>query len=905
MSRRGPVAGALLAIALLAYPRAFRARFGAEMRADFHTARGQSLGQVLAMHVANGLAERGAAMRRWPLWPNRQPHLYEPRGRRAMFWENLRSDIGHALALAWRRPLVTALAVLALALGIGANSAIFTVVNGVLLQPLPYGSASDLVMIWSSNVREQKPVNVVSPANFLDYRTGVEDLVDMEAFASFITSAQLQADEGPEMVLTVNTGLRMFDVLQRQPVLGRAFGPGDENTVVLSHGYWQRRFGGDPGIVGRTLTLDGTPRTVLGVMPGDFVFPYATMLGPDGFTTRTGVDLWSAWIPERDPFANRSGQIVRNVHYLAVVGRLRTGVSARTLDTRLATVAAQLEQAYPASNSGWGTVVVPLHEQAVGPVRPALLLLLAGVGVVLLMSCVNVAGLALAQSVGRSRELAVRSALGAGRARLVRQLLTESVLLALAGAAVALLAVQWGVRALVALAPSTIPRLSEIHPDGTVLGVTLVVAIAAGIGIGLVPALAASRPDLRDALQDGGRGAAGASPMARRLRSTLVIGEVALAVLLSTGAVLLLRSFTSLLAVNPGFTPEGLLTMQVTLPERVTTPAARLAYYDELFERLRAVPGVLAAGGTTRLPLGSTSVSTTIDVEGRPLPDAELPEVQFRRAVDDYFSAMQTPLLQGRTFTREDGPTSPPVAVINEAMAQRLFPGDSAVGRRIRTGPNPSRSPWTTIIGVVGSVRHTGLEQAPAPEMYISHRQGPPVAPFLVVRASGDPAALVETIRAELRRFDRALALFDVKTMLDVRAASVAPRRFVLLLVSAFGLLALVLAAVGVYGVMALVVGERTREMGVRLALGAEPRAVMRMVLGQATRLAAAGVALGLFAAFVLTPLLDSQLFGVRPYDPITFGTVPLLLILVAAAAAYAPARRAMQTDPMQAIRYQ
>jgi predicted permease len=905
VSRRGPVAGALLAIALLAYPRAFRARFGTEMRADFQIARGQSLWQVLVMHVANGLAERGAAMRRWPLWPNRRPHLYEPRGRRAMFWENLRSDIGHALALAWRRPLVTGLAVLALALGIGANSAIFTVVNGVLLQPLPYGSASDLVMVWSSNVREQKPVNVVSPANFLDYRTGVEDLVDMEAFASFITSAQLQTDEGPEMVLTVNTGLRMFDVLQRQPILGRAFGPGDENTVVLSHGYWQRRFGGDPGIVGRTLTLDGTPRTVLGVMPGDFVFPYATMLGPDGFTTRTGVDLWSAWIPERNPFANRNGQIVRNVHYLAVVGRLRTGVSTRTLQTRLATVAAQLEQAYPASNSGWGAVVVPLHEQAVGPVRPALLLLLAGVGVVLLMSCVNVAGLALAQSVGRSRELAVRAALGAGRARLVRQLLTESVLLALAGAAVALLAVQWGVRALVALAPSTIPRLNEIHPDGTVLGVTLVVAIAAGIGIGLVPALAASRPDLRDALQDGGRGAAGASPTARRLRSTLVIGEVALAVLLSTGAVLLLRSFTSLLAINPGFTPEGLLTMQVTLPDRVDTPAARLAYYDELFERLRAVPGVVAAGGTTRLPLGSTSVSTTVDVEGRPLPAAERPEVQFRRAVDDYFGAMETPLLQGRTFTREDGPASPPVAVINEAMAQRLFPGERAVGRRVRTGPNPSPDSWTTIIGVVGSVRHTGLEQVPAPEMYISHRQGPPVAPFLVVRASGDPAALVDTIRAELGRFDRALAIFDVTTMLDVRAASVAPRRFVLLLVSAFGLLALILAAVGVYGVMALVVGERTREMGVRLALGAEPRAVLRMVLGQATRLAATGSALGLIAASGLTPLLDSQLFGVRPYDPFTFGIVPLLLILVAAAAAYAPARRAMQTDPMQAIRCQ
>jgi len=345
--------------------------------------------------------------------------------------------------------------------------------------------------------------------------------------------------------------------------------------------------------------------------------------------------------------------------------------------------------------------------------------------------------------------------------------------------------------------------------------------------------------------------------------------------------------------------------MQVNLPHRLTTAEARLAYYDELFERLRAIPGVVAAGGTTRLPLGSTSVSTTIDVEGRPLADAELPEVQFRRAVDDFFGAMQMPLRQGRAFTREDGPRSPPVAVINEAMAARLFSGENPVGRRIRTGPNPSRNSWMTIIGVVGNVRHTGLEQAPAAEMYITHRQGPPVAPFIVLRTSGDPAGLADSVRTNLRAFDRNLALFDVRTMTDVRSASVAPRRFVLLLVSAFGLLALVLAAVGVYGVMALVVGERTREVGVRLALGAQPGTVLRMVLGQATRLALVGIALGLAAAAVLSPLIESQLFGVRAYDPVTFAAVPVLLLLVAAAAAFAPARRAMRTDPMQAIRYQ
>lgn len=902
-------ANALLGLVLLAYPRAFRDRFGAEIRADFHAvaaaAPWPALAHTLWQHVVSGAAERMAALRRWPLWPNRQPHLYEPRGSRAVFWENLRSDIGQALALARRRPLVTGLAVLALALGIGANSAIFTVVNGVLLQPLPYGAPDDLVMVWSSNPREQKPINVVSPANFLDYREGVKDLADLEGFMSFVTSDQMTTSEGLEPVLVSNVGLRMFDVLQRQPLLGRSFASGDTDVVVLSHGYWQRRFGGDPATVGRVLTIEGRPRTVIGIMPDDFVFPYSTMLGPDGFTTRTGVDAWAAWSPERDPFATRDSRIVRNVHYLAVVGRRHAGVDVEQLEARLSSVARQLEQAYPDSNGGWGTAVVPLHEQAVGPVRAALLLLLGGVGLVLLMACVNVAGLALAQSVARSRELAVRAALGAGRGRLVRQFLTEAVLLAMAGAAMALIAVYWGVRGLVALAPQTIPRLSEISPDATVLGVTLAVAVLAGIGIGLVPAFAASRPDLRDALQDGGRGAAGASPKARRLRSALVMAEVALAVLLSAGSVLLLRSFTSLLSVNPGFRPESLLTMQINLPRRLATPDARLAYYDELFERLRAIPGVVAAGGTTRLPLGSTSVSTTVDVEGRPRPDAELPEVQFRRAVDDFFGAMQMPIRRGRGFTREDGPGVPAVAVINETMAARVFAGEDPIGRRIRTGPNPARNAWMTVVGVVGDVRHTGLDQTPAAELYIPHRQGPPVAPFIVLRTAGDPAAVVDSVRTSLRDFDRGLALFDIRTMLDVRSASVAPRRFILLLVSSFGALALVLAAVGVYGVMALVVGERTREVGVRLALGAQPATVLRMVLGQATRLALAGVVVGLATAAVLAPLLDSQLFGIRPYDPVTFTAVPAVLLLVAAAAAYAPARRAMRIDPTQAIREQ
>ncbi|HUU34853.1 MAG TPA: ABC transporter permease, partial [Vicinamibacterales bacterium] len=784
----------------------------------------------------------------------------------------------------------------------GANSAIFTVVNGVLLQPLPYGEPDRLMMVWSTNAREQKLQNVVSPANFIDLRDGVKEVAELEAFHSFIANNQMRTDEGPERVLTSSVGLRLFAVLEREPLIGRTFTADDTNVAVLSHGFWQRRFGGDQSILGRQLTIGDTARTVIGVMPESFVFPYQTMLGADGFTRSGSVDVWLPWVAERDPFANRGGIIVRSVHYLAVVGRLTNGASADALRDRTATIANRLAQAYPASNAGWGTSVVSLHEQAVGSVRPALLVLLAGVGLVLLMACVNVANLALARSLSRQRELAVRAALGAGRWRLIRQSLTESLMLAVAGSAVALLFVRWGVRGLLALAPATLPRLSEVEPDLTVFGVTLAAGVIVGIAVGLAPALAASRPDVREALQEGGRGTAG-SAAARRARSGLVIGEVALAVVLTAGTALLLRSFSTLLAVDPGFRPDGLLTMQVELPARIDGNEARLAYYDELFERLRAIPGVIAAGGTTRLPLGSTSVTTSVNVEGRPRPEAELPEVQFRRAVDDYFTAMGISLRRGRGFTVADGPNAPRVCIINEAMAARLFPGEDPVGHRISTGPSPSPNTWMTIVGVIGNVRHASLDEVPAPELYISHRQGPPVAPFIALRTSLDPAALADTVRANVRQFDRSLALYDLRTMTEVRTESVSQRRFILVLMAAFGLLALVLAAVGVYGVTTLLVGERTREMGLRLALGAAPASVLRLVLGQVALMTGAGLAVGLILAWLLSPLLVSQLYGIQPADPMSLAIVAIVLMAVSLSAAAVPARRAMRADPLTALR--
>ncbi|MDP1569691.1 MAG: ABC transporter permease [Vicinamibacterales bacterium] len=893
---------AAVSLALVAYPRAFRRRFGDELKRDTIRTLDTSgtLGTFGTLFLS-GLAERWSAIVRYWSWSTTTPHLYPPAGRHAMFWDTLRLDLRYAVRLALKTPAFSLLAVLALALGIGANSAIFTVVSGVLLRSLPYQAPDRLMMVWSDNTREGRPQYPMSPANYADLRDSVREVVTLTAFQSFITTNRLMTETVTETLHQVSVEPQMFGMLGRDAILGRAFTPDDTDTVLLSHGYWQRRFGGDQTILGRALNIDGASRTVIGVMPDDFVFPYQTMLGPDGFTRETGVDAWVPLHLATDPFANRGAGLVRDVHYLAVIGRLQDGVGEDEARAALNGVARQLEQAYPDTNRGIGTTVIPLHEQTVGNVRPALLVLLAGVGVVLLMACVNVANLMLARSLGRQRELAVRVALGAGRARLVVQSLVESLVLSAAGALIALLFVQWLVQGLVAIAPATLPRMHELRPDLTIVAFTAGIAALVGMLVGIVPALAASTPDVRLALQDTGRGTTG-SPARRRMRNALVITEVALAVVLTVGAGLLMRSFSTLLAVDPGFRPENLLTLQMTLPDRLTSPEARQAFYDQMFERLEAVPGVTAVGGTTRLPLGSTSVTTTVVAEGRDVPPGEAPEVQFRRALHDYFEAMGIPLIRGRGFTNADAPGTPPVIVINETMARLVFGGEDPVGKRLRTGPSPTAA-WLTVVGVIGDIHHTGLEHAPEPELYMPARQGPPVSPFLVLRTTGDPGALASSIRADLRQLDAGLAVFDIRNMEDVRTESMAARRFLLLLVSVFGALALTLAAVGVYGVMTLVVAERTAELGLRLALGAQPSAALRLVGLQAVTLAGTGVAIGLGLAYLLSPLLASQLFGITAHDPISLVGAPTFLLLTALLAALIPARKAMQVDVMEALR--
>ena len=895
----------LFSIALLSYPRAFRRRFGAEMRDEFiRSNRGIT---PLATLVGNGIAERGSAIRRWAYFPNFTPHLYESSGRHFMFWDMLRADIRHTLRLAIKTPVFSALTVLALALGIGATTAIFAVVNGVLLQSLPYRDDDRLVNLWSYNTTEDRPRNPLSPANFLDFQKTNTTLDGLEGYFTFVTPSQLQTEAGAEIAYSLFVTPNMFNMLGRSAAMGRTFAVGEESGVtVLSDGYWKRRFGADPNIVGKTLTLNNQPFEIIGVMPPDFVFPYAGMLGPSGFTRVTGVDAWlpiafSGPMATVNRMLDSSGQIVRNVHWWGAIGRLKPGVSAEQAEADMKTIAAQLEQSYPQTNKGWSATVVPSIEQSVGTIRPALLILLAGIAFVLVMASVNVANLLLARSIAREKELATRAALGAGRARIARQLLTESVLFAIAGGLAGMVVMFWTVQGLIAFAPPDLPRMSEVAINWRVLLAAGFTTVITGVLVGVLPALSSASVSPQASLQEAGRGNVGGA-MRRRARAGLVVAEVALAVAITTGSVLLLRSFVSVTSVNPGFESEHLLTWQMNIPQRLTTATDRLAFYQDFFARMESLPGVVSVGGTTRVPLGSTSVTTTVQIDGRPVPVAELPEVQFRRAMHNYFKTMGIPIRRGRDFSANDGPTAPPVAVINDTMARRLFPNQDPVGQRVRTGPNAT-GPWTTIIGVIGDIRHGGLEEEPQPEMYITALQGPPVSPFIVVRASGDPAALTETIRAEARRIDKNLPLYDMRTMNTLRSEAVATRRFILIIVAAFGALALGLAAIGVYGVMSLIVSERTREVGVRLALGAQPSELLTMIVGQAAKLAAIGIAIGVAVALPLAPLLDSQLYGIESFDPATFIAVPLVLLLIAALAALVPARKAMRIDPLAALR--
>jgi putative ABC transport system permease protein len=898
--------------ALHAYPPAFRREYGLELQRVFlerlQREDGRRAVTLAALEIADsllaGFAER--FRRRQERWAfPRHAAAFRPARSQTMTFESIRADVRLAVRQIRRAPLFAVLTIASLGLGIGANSAMFGIVQAVLLRPLPYADPSALVMIWSDNTNNNEKNNVVSPADFEAFKAA-PSLENVQGMYSFLTPAQVLFGTEPEPALVSQVTPGMFTLLGRSPIVGRKFDDeGAPDGAMLSYQYWQRRFGGDPAVVGRTLTLSGAGAAaaipIIGVMPPDFTFPYASMLGPSGFTRGHVVDMWWPMSRQRDPrLVDASGQPNRVIHYFSVIGRRAKGVPIDRVTADLSTIATQRAAQYPETNAGWGVTVRPLHEQTVGSVRPALLILMGGVGVVLLITCMNVANVLLARAAGRGRDLSIRSALGASGARLIQQMLVESVMLSVAGGAAGLGIMLLAIRAMLAAAPSDLPRLGEVSPGTPVFVFALVLSIVTGVIVGLLPAMTAAKSRAQDSLRDGPR--ATASAVRRRARSALIVAEVALAMTLTVCGGLLLRSFVSVLHVDPGFNPEHLLTMQIAVPARVSGHTeATLGFYDEVEARITALPGVVAVGGTTRLPLASTNVTTMLEVEGRPAPRAELPEVEMRRAVFDYFGAMDIPVLRGRTFTSDDTASVPPVAVINSALAQRVFPGEDPVGKRVRFASSANQ-PWLTIVGVVGSIKHANLEEMPRPELYISYRQGPPVGPFLVIRTSGDPSSLAAAVRQGIRELG-ADPPRDVRSMEAIRSSSVAARRFVLLLVGTFGVFALALAALGVFGVITLITAERTTEVGIRIALGATPSQVLGLVLRQAMGLTLVGVVGGGLAALLLSPMIKAQLFGVQPADPLTYIGVATALVIAALLAAAIPARRAMRVDPVQALR--
>ena len=801
-------------------------------------------------------------------------------------------DFRYGLRSLLKRPMFTAVCVVTLALGIGANTAIFTVVNAVVLRPLPFQEADQLAMIWTT--RDTNQEQPLSFADFNDLKNQTKSFSAVGA-ASPLWNFTLTGNGEPEPLQGMYLSASLLELLRVSPERGRNFTAEEDRiggtpVALLSHGLWERHFGGDANVIGKSITLGGVNTTVIGVMPADF-----QLLEPAA----------EVWVPlQQNQFASSA----RQVRLLSAVGRLADGLKPAAANNELTAIAQQWAAQYPEANSGVGLRVVPLHQQVTGKVRPALLLLLGAVALVLLIACANIINLMLVRSASRQKEIAVRTALGAGRKRLLRQLLTESITLSLLGGAAGVLLGSWGVQALLALNPIPLPRYNKIGLDLTVLAFTLAASVVTGIVFGLAPAWQTLKFDLHSALKEGGRASIADSGQ-RRLSSLLVIAETAMAFVLLIGAGLLLKSFAHLLDVKPGFVTENVLTMQIGLPATsYQQPQKRAAFLKQLETNLAAAPEVASVGSVTRLPLMSTlnNITTFLTIEGREIPPSERPEIDFRRATTGYFQTMGIPLLAGRLVTEQDVTNTTGAVVINEAMAKRFWPNEDPIGKRISTATsNGQQTQWQTIVGVVGNVRHLGLDVEPRPEIYYHTTSNPPFGPVVVIRTTGDPQRLISIARAKVRELDHDVAISNVNTMEQLVAQSVAQRRFGMFLVGIFAALALVLAVVGIYGVVSYSVAQRTNEIGVRMALGASTTDVLKLVLKHGMALALIGVAAGLAGAFVVTRLMVAVLFDVKPTDVVTFATVSVGLMLVALLACYVPARRAMKVDPLVALRYE
>ncbi len=805
-------------------------------------------------------------------------------------------DIKYGIRTLLKRPGFTAIAVITLALGIGANSAIFSVVDSVLLRSLPLPDSQSLYALHTGAIKFNR---FDGPFSYPEYEDVVAQTHSFQSIGGWVDGdANLSGGARPERVTARWVLPSLLPTLGVQPARGRNFLPnetvkGSDHVALISYGLWQRQFAGAEEAVGKTLRLDNANYQIIGVLPRDFQFEAPT-------------DLWVP-LTTSDP-----GLKVRNSHFLRVIARIRPGVTAASVAADLNAVAKYESDNFPdmfPPTAGFGFRARPYLEDIVGDVRLPLYILFGAVGFVLLIACGNVANLLLAKAAPRQREIAIRTALGARGIHLLRQLLAESLILSVLAGGLGVLLAVWGTAALVALSPETLPRAREIGFDWRVLTFTGVVALATGIVFGLVPAIWSSRADLVGALKEGSRGSTSGHG---RLRKALVVAEVALSLMLLVGAGLMLRSFAQLQNVNPGFRTDHALTLRVSLPvpDWQITEADKdrfVNFFDQTLARVRALPGVTAAGAANMIPLDGGMTDRLIDIEGYvPRDEADKPDAQNRQVTPGWFAAMGIPLVRGRLIEPADDKQAARVVVVNEEFARQFFPNGELIGKRIRLGKLTNEFPWATIVGVVGDVRGFALDEPPQPTMYwpvAQIRDTPALA--IVVRTQNDPAALAGSVRGAIAEIDPAQPIYDMQTLDQLVSKSLAQRRFTLTLMLLFGVIALVLSAVGIYGVMAFAVTQRTQEIGIRMALGARAIDVLKMIVGSGMLLAAIGVVVGLAGAFAITRLMSSLLFGISPTDIVTFAMVSAGLLVVALLACYLPARRATKVDPLIALRYE
>ena len=812
-------------------------------------------------------------------------------------------ELRYALRVLAKSPAFTLIAIATLALAIGANTAVISLVNALLVRPLPYRAPQQLVLLLQHFKAQNLDRIPVSPPEYVDYETRVQGLEKIGAFT--YANFNLAGGEMPERIPGAVVSPSVLQLLGVDPIKGRIFDPeeaqnGRDDVVLISERLWQRRFNRDPHTVGSKVVMNGRSFTIVGIMPKGFDFPLQLFnLGAGGqFGERA--DIWQ-------PLAFTDAQMKnRGSRSFAIIGRLKSGTTPAQAQSEIEGINVQMRHdhpdSYPQSDS-FGGEIFPLQGLAVAGMRPMLLILLVSVVLVLLIACANLTTMLLARAASRDREMAIRVALGAGRFRLLRQMLVESVLLSLGGGIAGVLLAIWGVDLLKTIGAQTVPRLREVNLDLTVLALTFLVSVGTGIIFGMVPGLASGKPALTEALKEGGRGST-EGRRRNRVRNALVIGEVALALVLLTSAGLLMKSFARLQSVNPGFNPHNVLTMEISLPKlKYNSNEAAVQFTDEAHRRIAAIPGVRSAAFTTILPLSGTNSDSSFAIEGAPDgPNDPSPDEEYREVSPDYFRVLETPLLQGRFFTIADNATAPLVIIVNQTFAKKFWPNESAVGKRITFG-NPRKDPkWVTIVGVVGDIRHLALDADPKPEMYVPWAQDPYTTAILAVRTAQDPRSVISLIRREVQAIDPAQPIANVRTLEEVTSDSIALRRLAVVMLGVFAGIALLLASVGIYGVMSFLVVQRTHEIGVRMALGAQRKDVLGLVVGHALRLVLIGTAIGLLMAIFSSRALTALLYSVSALDKPTFALVTLVLGAVALAASYVPALRAMRSDPMGAL---